>query len=104
MLTILLSISLTKPDIGIHKTIATLLIVASLLLVYGISWLLFNHWYAKRELEFPLVAINEAILASVIVVGLLLMQGIRILTWWNALLVGLLVVILEIYWRGKVNG
>ena len=53
----------------------------------------------NNELIFSLIGLSfrQAIWLAIIIIGLLVMQGARILTWWDALLLTFSVVLLEAY-------
>ncbi len=64
-------------------------------------------WFRKHSYEgvasFALVGISarQGFLLAVLVVALLLMQGFRVLIWWDALLAVGLVLLLELYFLSR---
>ena len=55
--------------------------------------------FLNNELLFVLIGLSfrQAIWIAIIIIGLLIMQGARILTWWDALLLVISVFLLEAY-------
>ncbi|MBU0706752.1 hypothetical protein KKG41_00055 [Patescibacteria group bacterium] len=56
-------------------------------------------WFSKKEMVFQHVgkAFRQAFLFSLLIVGSLILQGMRIFTWWNATLFIICVAMLELF-------
>ncbi len=67
---------------------------------YGLRRLL-----AHNELKYSLIraSFRQAFLASVLLVGMLLMQSLGLFSWWDAWLLIAVVVLLELYLRAYGN-
>ncbi len=59
----------------------------------------FRVWFSKEEVVFHHVGIafRQALLFSLLLVGSLILQGMRILTWWNAALFVICLAVLELF-------
>jgi len=59
----------------------------------------FRVWFSRAEIIFQHVGIafRQALLFSLLLVGSLLLQGMRTLTWWNAILFVISLAILELF-------
>lgn len=66
------------------------------LLGYGL-----RRWTAHNELKYRIIrtAFRQGFLFSVLVVTLLLLQSVRLLSWWDVWLLVTVVVLLELYLR-----
>ncbi|MDP3964811.1 MAG: hypothetical protein Q8Q20_04130 [bacterium] len=59
----------------------------------------FRVWFSHNEKVFEHVGIafRQSILFSILIVGALVLQGVRILTWWNVILFIFAVGLLELF-------
>lgn len=63
----------------------------------------FRVWFSRKEIVFQHVGISfrQALLFSLLLVGSLALQGLRILTWWNAALFIVSISILEFFFLSR---
>ncbi|MBU1167085.1 hypothetical protein KKC60_01610 [Patescibacteria group bacterium] len=62
-------------------------------------------WLSKNEIIFAYVApsFRQAVLLSVIVIGSLILQSFRLLTWWDAILFVASIVLLEFFFMSRYS-
>lgn len=62
-------------------------------------------WFSKKEMVFQHVGIafRQSLLFSILLVGSLVLQGMRIFTWWNALLFVFCLAVLEYFFLSHKN-
>lgn len=60
-------------------------------------------WFSNKEVVFSNlpISIRHAILIALIIVGLLALNALQVLTWWDAGMYLVVVVLLELFFRSK---
>jgi len=93
----------TAGFIGIFLFYASLLVaVVGTLALLGFF---FRVWFSREEIVYKHVGISlrQAFLFGLLIVGSLLLQGSRLLTWWNGLLFILGLTVLELFFLTRQN-
>jgi len=71
--------------------------------VFGISGFYMKVWATNREVIFALLGptLRQAAIISLIIVGLLFLQQVRVLNWWVAILYIVSVGLIELFFRTR---
>jgi len=60
-----------------------------------------KNWYPDKQVEAYGIALRSGILLGVVLVSLIILKSLGVLSWWNTLMIILVAVVLEIYFRVK---
>lgn len=75
----------------------------SLIGAYTLGGFYLRLWFSRNEVIYAHVApsFRQAVLLAMIVIGCLLLQAFRLLTWWDAVLFAASVVLLEFFFLSR---
>ncbi len=70
---------------------------------FGLIGFFARIWLSGNEIIYENIGISfrQGVLFSLCIVGLLALQAIRMLTWWNGILLVLIIIMLEFYFMAK---
>lgn len=94
-------------DLDVNRALALFLFFGSLFLAltgtFALAGFLIRSFLLRHEALFEQIGVSfrQAVLLAVLLVGLLILQGQRYLTWWNALLLLLFISLMEFFFRSE---
>lgn len=70
---------------------------------FGLIGFFTRVWLSGNEIIYENIGISfrQSFLLSLCIIGLLALQAIRMLTWWNGILLVLIIIMLEFYFMAK---
>lgn len=104
-----LFIILTKLDPVLDGTLAISLFFITLFFALTSTFALIGFyariWWRRNEIYYQNIniAFRQGILLSIGVCGLMGLQALRVLTWWDALLLGVTIVLIEVLSLAKME-
>jgi hypothetical protein len=70
---------------------------------FGLIGFYIRVWLSGNEIIYENIGLSfrQGVLISLCIIGILALQGIRMLTWWNGILLVLIIIMLEFYFMAK---
>lgn len=104
-----LAIIVTKLDPFFDGALAFALFFATLFFAlagtFTIIGFYLRMWWRRNEIYYQNINVSfrQGVLLSMASCGLLGLQGLRVLTWWDALLLAIAIILIEVIFLAKVN-